>query len=125
MLDSLFVANAASKMAADNEAVTSGQAASRLATEVRTQNEEIKFDVEKLFMITQALWEVLKHHHGYTDEQLEQMIQEIDLRDGRLDGKIAKSTEREKCTQCGRTMMRKRMQCMYCGQAGKHNSFKR
>ena len=121
MLDSLFVTQAAS----NNKAVTTGQTASRLAKEVRTQNEEIKFDVEKLFMITQALWEILKHQHGYTDEQLEEMIQHIDLRDGRLDGKIAKSREVAKCRKCGRTMMRKRMKCMYCGAAAPTNSFRR
>lgn len=35
---------------------------------------------------------------GYTDDQLVQMIQNIDLRDGKLDGKVAKSTERPTCT---------------------------
>ncbi len=112
-------------MALENAAVTSSQNASRVAKEVRTKNEELSFDVEKLFLISQALWEILKHNHGYTDDQLEDMITDIDLRDGRLDGKIAKAPDLQKCEQCGRTLMRKKLQCMYCGESNPQQPFRR
>ena len=112
-------------MAADNEAVTSGQDAGRIAREVRTKNEDLEFDVEKLFLITKVLWEVLQRHHGYTDEQLECMIEEIDSRDGRVDGKLGKAEVRPKCNACGRAIMKRQMKCLYCGEAARRNSFDR
>lgn len=112
-------------MAQESRELTSGQAASRLAGQVRTENEDTQFDVEKLFIITQALWEILKQQNGYTDEQLEEMITEIDLRDGKLDGKIAKSTERRECGECGRAIMRRQMKCLYCGAPAPQDSFRR
>ena len=124
MLDSLFIANAASRMAADNKAATAGEMASRLSKQVRTENEEIKYDVEKLFMITQALWEIVKHHHGYTDDQLEAMIKEIDLRDGVLNGKLDIKEGPQKCSGCGRSIIARQQRCLYCGEETKTKSLR-
>ena len=115
MLTGLFVAGAADQMARANRAHTAGEMASRAAAKVRTQNESIQFDVEKLFMITQALWSLLQDQHGYSDEDLIQRVQEVDLQDGRLDGKVAKSKIRPDCPECGRKLMGNRPICLYCG----------
>ena len=90
-----------------------GESVSRAATDVRTQNEFIQCDVEKLFMLTEALWTILKEKHGCTDAELVQRVQEIDLRDGKLDGKVAKVNP--DCPKCGRKLMGKRPVCLYCG----------
>ena len=90
-----------------------GESGSRAATDVRTQNEFIQCDVEKLFMLTEALWTILKEKHGCTDAELVQRVQEIDLRDGKLDGKVAKVNP--DCPKCGRKLMGKRPVCLYCG----------
>jgi len=124
MMTGLFVAGAAHQMARANQAQSAGERASRTATEVRTQNEAITCDVEKLFMITEALWAILKEQHGYTDENLGQMIQDIDLRDGKLDGKVAKQ-QNPSCPQCGRTLMGKHSVCLYCGTAVARDPFER
>jgi hypothetical protein len=115
MLTGLFVAGAADQMARANRARTAGEMASRAAAKVRTQNESIQCDVEKLFMITQALWTLLQDQHGYSDEDLIQRVQEIDLQDGKLDGKVAKSKIRPDCPECGRKLMGNRPVCLYCG----------
>jgi hypothetical protein len=91
----------------DNESV------SPTTNDVRAQNEFIQCDVEKLFMITEALWTILKEKHGCTDAELVQRVQEIDLRDGKLDGKVAKV--KPDCPKCGRKLMGKRPVCLYCG----------
>lgn len=125
MLDGLFIAGAARQMAEANYAQTTGEIASRIATDVRTRSEGIQFDIEKLFMITEALWTLLKKEHGYTDEHFAQLIQEIDLRDGKLDGKVAKSAERPKCPDCGRVIMRRQVRCLFCGTDAPQAPFER
>lgn len=90
-----------------------GESVSRAATDVRAQNEIIQCDVEKLFMLTEALWTILKEKHGCTDAELVQRVQEIDLRDGKLDGKVTKVIP--DCPKCGRKLMGKRPVCLYCG----------
>ncbi|MDD2600590.1 MAG: hypothetical protein PHO37_15430 [Kiritimatiellae bacterium] len=125
MLEGLFIAGAAQQMARANRAQLAGEMAQRTATDVRMKNESIQFDIEKLFMITEALWEILKHQHGYTDEQLIEMIQDIDLRDGKLDGKVSKSIERPICPECERTIIRNQARCLYCGTDAPQHPFER
>ncbi|MCB1125876.1 MAG: hypothetical protein KDM81_05230 [Verrucomicrobiae bacterium] len=115
MLDGLFIAGAAGQMAQANRAESTADRAAHAASEVRRENESLRLDVEKLFLITRALWTLLQEQHGYTEEQLIQRIQEIDLEDGRLDGRIAQ--ERPDCPQCGRKLIGQRPVCLYCGAA--------
>ena len=70
-------------------------------------------DVERLFMLTEALWVFMQKEHGYTEEQLIEKIVEIDLRDGKLDGRSA--TDAPLCTSCNRPVSKQRPVCPYCG----------
>lgn len=115
MLEGVLFASAMHRMAQADREGTSGRLASRIATDVRSQNEFIRCDIEKLFMVTEALWTILKEQHGYSDEDLVTRIQEIDLRDGKLDGQVAKAAERPSCPHCGRKLMGRRPVCLYCG----------
>ena len=47
-------------------------------------------------------------------EQLVAKIDEIDLRDGALDGRSAK-TPPTQCDACGRTLAKRQPVCIYCG----------
>ena len=51
---------------------------------------------------------------GWTDEQLVDKMREVDLRDGREDGKMGSGGA--PCPKCGRMLNRRRTQCMYCGE---------
>ena len=124
MLNSLFIAGAADQMARNNQAQLAVESASRTAEDVRRQNESMQYDIEKLFMITEALWIILKDRHGYTDDQLAQMLQDIDLRDGKLDNKVAKQ-QNPSCPQCQRTLMGKHPVCLYCGTPAARDPFER
>lgn len=124
MLEALFIAGAVQQMARTNRAMNAGEMASRLATEVRSQNDFIIADVEKLFMITQALWTILKDEHGYTEDVLLRKIKAIDLSDGKLDDKVAKA-EQPACPKCGRKLMGKRSVCLYCGATVIRDPFER
>ncbi|MBN1943773.1 MAG: hypothetical protein JW849_10815 [Phycisphaerae bacterium] len=69
--------------------------------------------LDKLLLICSALWELLRDRTELTEDDLIAKVQEVDLRDGRADGKISKTVK--KCPKCGRTMSSRHRQCLYCG----------
>ncbi len=121
----LFMIGAAGRMAAEStKAQTTGERAGRMAQLVRTQNEAILRDVERLYMITEALWTILKEQHGYTDEELIHRVEDIDLRDGKLDGKVARKPN-PPCKQCNRPIIGRHAVCLYCGAPTRLSPFDR
>jgi len=82
---------------------SSAQASARAAM---TETELLRHDVDRLLMLTEALWGFLK--------QLADAVKAIDLRDGRLDGKAAKAPPTA-CPQCQRLNSAKFSRCIYCG----------
>lgn len=99
---------------ATNQAQTDANSAKAKAIEAQAQTEELRHDVDRLLMITEALWTFLKKEHGYTDEQLVQAVTEIDLRDGQLDGRTTQPAAAP-CPQCARMNSARRSRCIYCG----------
>jgi ribosomal protein S27AE len=77
--------------------------------------EELKFQVERLLITTEALWNILREKHGIEDEELARQMVMIDMRDGKLDGRVAKDPPRN-CPKCGRVMAKSRPRCLYCGE---------
>lgn len=94
--------------------VTASAARSEAAS-ARSDVDLLKADVERLLMITEALWTILKEKHGYEDNELIKRIVTIDMRDGKLDGKVAVSPP-QKCPKCDRTLFKNRPRCLYCGE---------
>jgi hypothetical protein len=76
---------------------------------------ELRADVERLYIITEALWRILKEKHGMEDNDIIRQIATIDMEDGRLDGRKAK-TPPQPCPKCGRVVGKQRMKCLYCGE---------
>ncbi len=105
---------------------TSVQAASAeaRAREAKTEVELLRSDIERLLMITEAMWGILRDKFGYTDDELVNRVMEIDKRDGRVDGKVAVKPPGT-CPRCGRTLERKRPMCLYCGQVIARDPFER
>jgi hypothetical protein len=96
--------------------------AAQRASEARSSSErvlddyhELRRHTEALSLACQALWEIVRSQHGFNDEVLLKKIEEIDLRDGKLDGSIASTTA--DCPKCGRTGRSSRGKCLYCGTA--------
>lgn len=69
--------------------------------------------IERLSLCCQAMWEVLRDKHGLTEEELQNRILEIDLRDGATDGKMR--TQIVDCPSCGSKTNTKRSLCVICG----------
>lgn len=97
------------------QASTEASAASNRAAKASDEITFLRADVEKLMMISEALWDILKEKHGYTDAELVRRVEQVDLKDGRLDGKVAKSPPK-KCPSCNRTVIGRRSECLWCGQ---------
>jgi len=68
--------------------------------------------LDRLTLACAAMWSMLKEQ-GHTEEQLLARMQELDLRDGTLDGKIADRAA--VCPQCTRKSRADRPTCLYCG----------
>lgn len=66
---------------------------------------------ERLNLYVLALGELLEDL-GVSKEAVEKKIEEIDLRDGKLDGTF---TEVSVCSSCNRKTSKLRPYCMYCG----------
>lgn len=95
-------------------AITASAAAESAAREAQTNVEIFKHDVDRLLLITEALWTLMKQQHGYTDDALVGLIQNIEKQ------KIAANANASKdppidCPVCGRTNTATRAFCMYCG----------
>ena len=96
------------------EMAGSGSATAGAADRLREDVQRMRGDIERLLMITEALWGMVKEQHGYADEELFRRITEIDLSDGRADGRVAPSPA-EMCSACGRKVAKHRPLCLYCG----------
>jgi hypothetical protein len=80
------------------------------AKEAQTGVELIQHDIDRLLMLTEALWLFVKEQHGYSDEDLVKVITEIDQRDSQLPKHVPVT-----CPACGRLNSGKRANCLYCG----------
>jgi hypothetical protein len=65
-------------------------------------------------MLTEALWMLIKKQHNLDDSVLAGLIEEIDMRDGQLDGRVAPNKIKE-CPSCKRPVAGKRSFCVFCG----------
>ena len=70
--------------------------------------------VDSLSLTCQALWEILRDRTKLTEEELLAKISEIDMRDGRADGKMG--AKGGPCSKCGRVLNKRHLRCLYCGE---------
>lgn len=76
----------------------------------RTAEQERRID--RLVLACQALCELLRERDGLTSAEIQAKINEIDLRDGVLDGKMKPQVV--KCSGCGRPVSSSRPKCIFC-----------
>jgi hypothetical protein len=77
---------------------------------------ELEDRVDRLAMLCCAMWTMIQAHTGATDEELTDLVRDLDLADGHVDGKAAE-VQVSACGACGRPVALKRLRCQYCGQA--------
>lgn len=96
-----------------HDARSSAADATRRADQVRNDVDRTQATIDALSLSCAAMWELLSAKLGVTEQELMAKIEEIDMRDGQLDGKIA--SVKQACTGCGRANNAKRGRCLYCG----------
>lgn len=83
------------------------------AEQTRTEVEALETRVERLKLVTRALWEIVRDNTPITEAMLEAKVTEIDRRDGQVDGRTSPGVLA--CQQCKRTIQRGQDACQYCG----------
>lgn len=94
---------------------TASASATNAAMNANERAAEAVDQVERLTLITMALWQLLQEHTELTEADLLAKVTQIDLADGVADGKITRTTV-AKCPSCSRTMSPKHKRCLYCGE---------
>ncbi len=90
--------------------------ASSEARQARTAAEKTELEVEKLRLVVEAMWRIMQEEHGYTDRQLMAKMAELDMADGKLDGRKKTSNLPAQCPKCHRKTAKSNPRCMYCGE---------
>ena len=88
--------------------------AKRETSGVRRSVDELQAKLDRTLLACEALWTLVRDKLGVTDVELLDRINQIDLSDGKLDGKVRKTAV--SCPSCGRTLARRFPKCVYCGQ---------
>jgi hypothetical protein len=84
------------------------------ARQAQSQIAELGRDLDRLSMITQALWLILKDEHGYDDDVLRAKVMAIDLSERAQAGGEGKPPPLP-CPKCNRPLGRRHARCIYCG----------
>jgi hypothetical protein len=85
----------------------------RKPSESGSHIEALERKVTMLALISQAMWEIMREKGGVPEDILAAKVEEIDLRDGLCDGRLARGAV--KCPACGKSINHRHQQCPYCG----------
>lgn len=106
-----------------SQAESTANRSAQQASESRESIRELQRRLDKLMLINMAMWSLLQDVSDLTEKDLEDRVQQIDLADGELDGKIR--NQARTCIQCGRIVSAKHSRCLYCDteSEGEHGAF--
>ncbi len=76
---------------------------------------ELEHRYERMALVTNALWQLLKAHTGLTDADLKKYVEKVDLADGVRDGKVTRSKGAMDCPHCSRRVLKSATVCAWCG----------
>lgn len=95
------------------EVVSKAANARSQAQTAQEQNEALESRLESLLLANAAMWSLLRERLGVTDAELLERMRQIDLLDGKADGRM--SPHVLECSGCKRTMSTRFRRCVYCG----------
>lgn len=94
--------------------------ASRNAEEGRASMQELQTRLDRMSLVCEALWTIVRDRLQVSEEDLVARVNDIDLSDGRLDGKVRRAAA--KC-RCGKMVARRFTKCPFCGHEVDRNLF--
>lgn len=98
--------------------------ASEMARRTAEDFIEVRSSLERLSLTCRAMWELLAQQTTVTEDDLLAKVHEIDLRDGRGDGRTQCAATT--CPRCSRKNNARRARCLYCGcELGTDSAFNR
>ena len=106
-----------------HKAEATAESASRDNLEILSTSRRQQDRIDRLTLVCNAMWSLMSEVTGLSDEQLEERIKDLDLSDGRLDGKVRASVKQ--CPSCDRPLSNKHTTCMYCGSEIEADPFRR
>ena len=98
-----------------NDATNAGDAARARSAAQQAQDEarDLNEKLERLKLVTRALWEIVRDNTPITEAMLEAKVSEVDRRDGVVDGKSGAVLN--KCQKCNKVVQKGQDKCQYCG----------
>jgi hypothetical protein len=84
-----------------------------LDNRLKYNNQTVDDKINRVALVINSIWELVKSRMDLSDYDLQQKIIEIDLLDGKLDNKI--SSKVMTCSICGAGISRKFKKCQICG----------
>ena len=96
--------------------------AKHAARQAQSQVRFIEANLAKALMINEALWELIRDKLKLTEDDLNNKLYEIDMRDGQLDGKNQRPVS--DCPKCRRKVSARHPACLYCGTVIDESVFK-
>lgn len=96
-----------------HEADTQARSANRDARDAKDRARDLEAEIDRILLVNRALWELLSERLSLKDYHLLDKVNEIDLRDGKLDGRLRGTIP--VCGKCGRSFSPRHLKCIYCG----------
>ena len=97
------------------DAMDNANVAARKATDFQERVRFLEDRVDRMVLTNMAVWSIVRERLRLTDEDLAARIEQIDLEDGKADGKVTR-TGPAVCGRCGRSFSPRHRRCLYCGQ---------
>lgn len=110
MLDILYDIHQNGRIAG---AEASAEQAAHKAERIAQNIEEMEERIDKLALVNYALWSLLEERLGVTEDELVARVQDLDLKDGKLDGRVQGGVIN--CPDCQRPLSQRHRKCLYCG----------
>jgi hypothetical protein len=99
---------------AEHRAARAGERATDLQAEIMRLEQR----VEQAMLINLSMWSLLQEKLAVTDTEMEVRMRELDLSDGKLDGRMggAPGDGPTVCRKCARKSSKRHVRCIYCGE---------
>jgi hypothetical protein len=98
----------------DSGGASSQRPAAREPINRERDTDQLKADNERLLLITEALWDIIREKLDLPEDELARAIHRLDLQDGFLDFRKRPSPPRN-CPKCSRVLTKKKATCTFCG----------